>query len=454
MRKLFQQRVRDVNSCPDSRIESALSAMGVWVFFISFAGQGVRNVIGWIPFGVLALASTAFFVFLFFRSGREITWRRVPTTILLFVAWCCISVVWSTYRLETIVASLLMLVTTLGGILLAIAFPLRQLLGILTRSLQWMLLLSLVLELFVAFVWREPFAPLYMRNWEHIPPSYYWVHGLIFEGGPVQGVFANRNPMGFGALLGLICFLMQYWMEIRSLRSTLLWTALSIFFLLETRSATVSLCLLSCAVVFVAIAYLRRVPRVDRAAVSYRLMMLAVFGGVAACALADSIFTFMGRSTDLTGRGVIWERLLVLWAQKPVLGWGWIMYWPPWIPMFRTLVVRPDGTPTMQAHNALIEALFQTGAIGALLLFVAMAWVGFWMLKAGIRSSALDCSAVWGAVLLTALLVQSLTESRLLSEGNWVLFVALATWLTVHGYRTRIAESLLSRREVEKMPTV
>ena len=46
------------------------------------------------------------------------------------------------------------------------------------------------------------------------------------------------------------------------------------------------------------------------------------------------------------------------------------MYWEPWIPLFQTLVIRPDGTPTMSAHNAYVEALFQTGIVGALLIVV------------------------------------------------------------------------------------
>ncbi|WP_257210756.1 hypothetical protein [Actinomyces ruminis] len=36
------------------------------------------------------------------------------------------------------------------------------------------------------------------------------------------------------------------------------------------------------------------------------------------------------------------------------------------------------------------------------------------------------------ALLMTALTVQSFTESRLLSEGNWVVICALGTWLGLH----------------------
>ena len=34
-----------------------LPALGTWVFFLTFAGQGVRNVVGWWAFGVIAALS-------------------------------------------------------------------------------------------------------------------------------------------------------------------------------------------------------------------------------------------------------------------------------------------------------------------------------------------------------------------------------------------------------------
>ena len=43
-----------------------------------------------------------------------------------------------------------------------------------------------------------------------------------------------------------------------------------------------------------------------------------------------------------------------------------------------------------------------------------------------------DASVLLPALLMTALVVQSFTESRLLSEGNWVVVCALETWLGMH----------------------
>lgn len=43
-----------------------------------------------------------------------------------------------------------------------------------------------------------------------------------------------------------------------------------------------------------------------------------------------------------------------------------------------------------------------------------------------------DASVLLPALLMTALVVQSFTESRLLSEGNWVVVCALKTWFGLH----------------------
>lgn len=411
-----------------------LPAMGVWVFYITFAGQGVRNVIGWGAFGVLAAFSCVLFAMQFALAGRVLTLRRIPTTIAAFVLWSSVSVLWSFYPLETVVASALMSATSLTGVLVGVAFPPRELLDILTRALQWMISVSLLLEVYVAVILQERLAPLYMRDWEHIPDSYYWIHGLLLEGGPIQGVFANRNPLAFGAALLLLCVLFQHLQRRSSWWRTTVWVGLAVGTLALTRSATVMVCLIACLIVMGGGLSLRSVPSAQRRHVLRGIGCVIVAVLLLALIYADVIFSLLGRSSDMTGRGVIWERLLALWIERPILGWGWIMYWAPWIPMFRTLVIRPDGTPTMQAHNAYIEALFQTGIIGMLLVILAVAWVLWGVGKAAVRAIGGDLTGLWAFTLAVALIVQSLTESRLLSEGNWVLFVAMATWLSL--YRT------------------
>lgn len=274
-----------------------------------------------------------------------------------------------------------------------------------------------------------------MRSWDHIPPSYYWIVGDLFRGGPLQGFVGNRNPLAFIALLALMCFLVQCaeeWYKARRIRSdAAIWSGVAIAFLVLTRSATVAVAVVACLCLFFFALFLRSFPLVKR-----RFWARAALTAFASFALVgivmhEQVTQLIGRSSDFTGRGIIWEKLLELWNVHPFEGWGWLVIWPPWLPLFKNLVVRPDGTPTMQAHNSYIEALFQTGLIGLMFLTFAVMWVMIRMLRVAVRTVDGDLMPLLAAVLMVALFVQSFAESRLLTEGNWVLFVAFATWLKV-----------------------
>ena len=42
-----------VSTTVSSRAESLLPAVGVAIFFLAFGGQGVRNLFGWVGFGII-----------------------------------------------------------------------------------------------------------------------------------------------------------------------------------------------------------------------------------------------------------------------------------------------------------------------------------------------------------------------------------------------------------------
>jgi len=325
-----------------------------------------------------------------------------------------------------------MLATTTTGVLLACGLSLRQFTDALSRALEATLVLSFLLELYVALVLREPLVPIYMKDWEEVPPSYIWVEGNIFQGGPIQGIVGNRNPLAFIALLTLICVVVR-WRDYRlRLPNFLIWSALSIMTLILTGSATVIVAAVVCGIVMLFLWLLRHVPVALRTTVIVAASTLGVAVIVFAIGWHSQVTALLGRSPDMTGRWEIWLKVIDLWEQHTFLGWGWIMYWVPWIPMFGTLVIRPDGTPTLSAHNAYIEALFQTGVVGASMIVVLVLTLLIRSFRLAVRYLDSDASVLLPALLMTAMVVQSMTESRLLSEGNWVTVCALGTWLGLH----------------------
>jgi exopolysaccharide production protein ExoQ len=144
------------------------------------------------------------------------------------------------------------------------------------------------------------------------------------------------------------------------------------------------------------------------------------------------LLSLAGRSGDLTGRTDIWAAVLDLGVQHPVVGWGWVSYWIPFAQPFTDLAER-NGVVYLQAHDAYLDVWFQLGWIGLALfaLVVVGVVVRAWSWATDRRVLGLGVEAPWSALdllpvlLLAALLVHGLTESRLIVEWGWALFVVL-----------------------------
>jgi O-antigen ligase len=154
---------------------------------------------------------------------------------------------------------------------------------------------------------------------------------------------------------------------------------------------------------------------------------------VAAVAARVPLLALLGRSSDLTGRGTIWTAVVGLAEQHPVLGWGWIGYWWPDIPMLAELAPR-NGVQYLQAHDAALDVWMQTGLVGLALFLVYVlttfgrSWSGAVRESygPGLVQRPFDPVSLFPLLVVVALLVQALAESRLLYQGNWVLFALVA----------------------------
>ena len=74
-----------------------------------------------------------------------------------------------------------------------------------------------------------------------------------------------------------------------------------------------------------------------------------------------------------------------------------------------------------------------TGFVGAAIITGAIVWTLFRVVKVAVAHIDDNLWDVIPAVLMIAMFIQSFTESRLLFEGNWMLFVVIATWVKVRG---------------------
>lgn len=408
-------------------------ALAIFSLFTLLAGDFWRNLLGWVPF--LAMCGVAIVVWgiLLLRGWQHIRHRGLPLTLVVFLSWAALSTIWSYYRGATALATIVLAGTTIVGFGLAYLLTWSTFVRALGYSLRWILGLSIVFELWVALVVRHPILPLWLHVDGLIPPEFYWCEGRIFNGGPIQGIVGNRNLLGFVALLAIVTFSVQLADRLISKLSGYFWLAIALLCIWLTQSATVIFALVL-VVICAAFALWAR----KRGDGMHRLVYwsaLFIFAGLALVALAfgPEIAQTVGRSPDFTGRADIWQVVIGLWEQRPVLGWGWISYWAPWVAPFDHLVVR-NGVTYLQAHNAWLDVGMQLGIIGVVMFAVLIAtaiWRA-WFRAVDRPRWDLDTSHPFVALhmlplfILACLSAQSLAESRILVEGGWALLVIAA----------------------------
>jgi O-antigen ligase len=413
-----------------------LTAFATLALFTVLAGDAWRNSISWYGFGALAGLLTAVSVAVLVRHRAIIRPGSLPWPLVAFLGLATVSIAWSFYPGASAIGVFAQVITTLAALAIALVLTGDELLRAFGWALRAILVLSLAFELVVSLVVRAPVLPVWATAADRVDPPLmlYWSRNLLLEGDRIQGIVGNSGLLGMIALIGLIVFGVQ--LAAGSVRRPpgVLWLALAASMLALTRSATVTVALVAVLLVLAMILALRRAAS-PRARLAVYGGIMVVLAGVAGSVLAfrPALLGLLGKSDDLTGRLDIWDAVIGLAVQRPVFGWGWISFWAPWVEPFDDLVSR-NGVIQLHAHNAWLDVWLQLGVVGLVVFgaLVATTAIRSWLLATdrvvtgqGDRGSFSSLSLL-PPLLLTALVVQSLAESRILVEGGWVLLVILA----------------------------
>ncbi|TFB53991.1 O-antigen ligase family protein [Cryobacterium sp. Sr3] len=404
------------------------------VFFSVLAGQFWRSLFGWWGYGAIALVVVVSSVVALVTLNPDWMWSRFPKSLIAFLGLATLSLAWSFYLGASLIGVTLQWATTLAALFLALCLSWAELLRTLAAALRWILALSLAFELIVAVFVRQAVLPFWVDyGTRNVPESYYWTRGILLQGGPIEGIVANRNLLGFVALMAVIVFAVQLAAGTVSRNWGLAWLGLGVLMLLLTRSATVTLAAAAVAAALLFALWARRRLPEGRRPVYLVAGASVVVGGVGLVALTPQLLALLGKSADLTGRLDIWRSVAGLAAERPVFGWGWVSYWAPWVEPFEGLAVR-RGVVYLQAHNAWLDVWLQLGVLG-LIIFAAAVFSTLWRCwflavdrprRALADTEPYAASALLPLLLLVALIAQSLAESRILIESGWLLLVVLA----------------------------
>jgi O-antigen ligase len=401
------------------RLKTWLATSGV---FILMAADGVRAAVGWwgwfIVFAIVWLPA----IILLARSNLRRLFGQLPLSLIGLHALMLLSLLWSAYQFYTFRVLGLQFGLTIFALFLTVRFDWRELLRIFANVIRVVLGGSLILELYAALSHQKISPLVFDQAVGATAPSYYWSEGNLFNGERIQGIVANANTLAAIAMVGVILFAVEQ--MIFGVSRWLSWVSLSmaIATVALTKSAGIGFALIT--VILAAIVSFAAEGKDRETRHRYYRLALTGSGIVLFFILVyrNEVFTFIGKSPDMTGRSGIWKNVLGLVAEKPIQGWGWVSYWIPGVKPFKGLGI-VHGVEYYQAHNAYIEMFFQLGAIG-LALFLALLLVAFvkiWRLA--VRHT--NALYLWPILLFVGLLAQNVSESRMLVEIGWVYIVLL-----------------------------
>ncbi|MDY0891251.1 O-antigen ligase family protein [Frigoribacterium sp. CFBP9039] len=418
-------------------------------FLVLFGGDVLRNGTSFWGWGVACGAMVVASAVVVARNRPDP--RRLPRLLVLFTIWAVVSITWSQYPGASALGIVATLATMLGALAVAWSLPWPLIVAALGRALRIHVGLSLLFELIVATLVRRPVCPVYLDCTGGVPDAFFWSRDVLLEGGRIQGLQGNSNILGILALLALVVTASQWSARTISSRAGTIGVALAIAALLLTRSATTAASGLAVVAVLALVLLVRRTAPPRRPRLYLAAVAAVVVVAVVAVLARTPLLGALGRSSDLTGRTDIWAAVLDLGAQHPVVGWGWVGYWVPWAAPFTDLAER-NGVVYLQAHDAYLDVWFQLGWIGLVLFGLVCLGVlaRSWWWATDRRVLGVGREAPWATLdllpllLVVALLVHGIAESRLIVEWGFALLVVVVvvTRRDAHGWsdHDRVAE--------------
>lgn len=386
-------------------------ALATVIVLFAFGQPTVEAVVG--TAGVWAVLVTLFVLAGLSLLGQRyrIEWHGVlPLSLLAFVGYCALSVLWSEYSWVAL-RGLVATVCFIGlGLYLALGRDLVQVIRASGDAFRILLVVALGLEVLSGLVLDVP-----------IPA--FDIQGNIAYGGPIQGIGGTRNFMGFIAAMALVTFVVEF-----LTRSVTMWraigsTALAVIALMLVQSPITGLAMIALAVTALALWSLRHARPTTRPVVN------GVLGGVVLLMLVvgvigrHRVLAEIGAAGGTATRLDLWSQIRVFVAQFPIQGWGWVGTWPHEAVVPYVTFIDPAGHRFGSGLNAFVDAWLQIGLAGTIILGITalLAFARAWVTATTFPGVAY----VWPAAVLVLLGVTSTAESYLLHGAGLMVFVAV-----------------------------
>lgn len=384
------------------------NAVSVAAIGVAVSAQFLTRIIGWAGLiGALAVL-VALLIGMAVVRRHEFRWFAIlPVSLVVFVGWASITILWSNYRSATASGIAYLLAFTVIGIGIALVRDTIQIVRAFGDVFRAALVVSLALEILSGLL-------------IDMPLPFLDIQGDLDTLGPIQGIMGSRNQLGLLALLAVITF----GTELRTKSVSRLVGIGSLVLggasVLLSRSPVISAVFVVVCLAVVALYLLRRLPAERRTIWQLSLLGIAAVLAITAWIVRAPLIALFSANSDLSYRLTLWRRVLSFIPQNPLEGWGWVGYWRPDVLPFPIFTIAGEREPT-SAVNAFLDVWFQLGFVG-LAIFVGLVILTFtrsWLLAGRRRSTVF----AWPALVLVALIITSLAESSILVEYGWLMFV-------------------------------
>ncbi|WIE63800.1 O-antigen ligase family protein [Curtobacterium sp. MCLR17_036] len=386
-------------------------ALATVIVLFGFGQPTVQALVG--PAGTWAVLVTLFVLAGLSLLGQRyrIEWHGVlPLSLLAFVGYCALSVLWSEYSW----VALRGFTETVGfiglGLYLALGRDLVQVIRASGDAFRILLVTALGLEVLAGLVLDVPFPAFGIR-------------GDIAYGGPIQGIGGTRNFMGFIAAMALVTFVVEF-----LTRSVTVWraigsTALAVIALMLVQSPITGLAMIALAITALALWSLRHARPATRPVVNGVLGAAVLLALVLAVLARGRLLAEIGAAGGTATRVDLWSQIRVFVAQYPIQGWGWVGTWPNEAVVPYVTFIDPAGARFTSGLNAFVDAWLQIGLAGTIILAVTalLAFARAWVTATTFPGVAY----VWPAAVLVLLAVTSSAESYLLHGAGLMVFVTV-----------------------------
>ena len=285
--------------------------------------------------GLLAVLA----VLLFARRRQYLPALRHLAPYAAIILLCFASTAWSDNPLPTMRRALSLLSCVLFGMYLQQRFGLHGAIVLAGRSAVFLGLLSVAVFLAAPGIGRET---------------------ALGYGDAMRGVFSQKNPMAECMLLGITCTVYRALDE--GLRRRHLAALLVLLLCIALSRSATSLGLSALVLLAGGLMAARQRPKLRLLLGSAAIwLLLAII--TLAVAEPDLLWRLLGRDASLTGRGPLWQQVVLVIGERPLLGHGYAGFWNENSRAVQYLWLLA-GWQAPDSHNGYLEIAVELGLAG------------------------------------------------------------------------------------------